>query len=135
MGKVLHGREMEVCVLFGPEQPSFPRRQHASSFQRIAPLFKTKMDRLGINWEGQTLIGIVSVLRQDEGGIGKSIPDARKISRDPILRVEGNLEGIVDGFPNTSRVLVEYGQSLNINFSTGSGSENPSLWTGKDWQC
>ena len=29
----------------------------------------------------------VSVLHQDEGGIGKSIPDGRKISRDP--RVEG----------------------------------------------
>ena len=27
--------------------------------------------------------GIVSVLHQDEGGIGKSIPDGRKISRDP----------------------------------------------------
>ena len=64
---------------------------------------------------------IVSVLHQDEGGIGKSIPDARKISQDP--RVEGNLEGVV---------VVEYGQSLSINFSTGSGSENPSLWAGKD---
>ena len=49
---------------------------------------------------------IVSVLHQVEGGIGKSIPDARKISRDPrdfeISRVEGNLEGRGDGFPNTS---------------------------------
>ena len=35
-------------------------------------------------------------------------------------------------FPNTSRVLVEYGHSLIINLSTVSGSENPSLWTGKD---
>ena len=43
--------------------------------------------------------------------------------------------GIGDGFPNTSRVLVEYGHSLIIRLSTGSGSENPSLWTGKDWQC
>ena len=60
----------------------------------------------------------VSVLHQDEGGIGKSIPDAR---------VEGNLEGGGDGFPNTSRVLVEYGHSLIINLSTGSGSENPSV--------
>ena len=49
-----------------------------------------------------------------------------------ISRVEGNLEGGGDGFPNTFRVLVEHGQSLSINFSTGSGSENPSLWTGKD---
>ena len=40
---------------------------------------------------------IVSVLHQDEGGIGKSIPDARKISRDPRdfprAKPEGNLEG------------------------------------------
>ena len=43
--------------------------------------------------------------------------------------------GVGDGFPNTSRVLVEYGHSLIIRLSTGSGSENPSLWTGKDWQC
>ena len=79
---------------------------------------------------------IVSVLHQDEGGIGKSIPDARKISRDPRdfprAKPEGNLEGRGDGFPNNSRVLVEDGHSLIINFSTGSGSGNPSLWTGKD---
>ena len=31
-----------------------------------------------------------------------------------ILRVEGNLEGGGDGFPNTSRVLVEHGHSLII---------------------
>ena len=40
---------------------------------------------------------IVSVLHQDEGGIGKSIPDGRKISRDPRdfprAKPEGNLEG------------------------------------------
>ena len=60
---------------------------------------------------------IVSVLRQDKGGIGK---------------VEGNLEGGGDGFPDTSRVLVEYGHSLIIKLSTGSASANPSLQTGKD---
>ena len=58
------------------------------------------------------------MLHQDEGGIGKSIPETREISRGrsprEILRVEGNLEGGGDGFPNTSRVLVEYGQSLSI---------------------
>ena len=53
-----------------------------------------------------------SVLHQYEGGIGKSIPDAqeiseiRKISRGgsprEILRVEGNLEGRGDEFPNNS---------------------------------
>ena len=63
-------------------------------------------------------------------------PETREISRGrsprEISRVEGNLEGRGDGFPNTSRVLVEHGQSLSINFSTGSRSENPSLWTGKD---
>ena len=43
------------------------------------------------------IVCIVSVLHQDEGGIGKSIPDARKISRDPRdfprAKPEGNLEG------------------------------------------
>ena len=32
-------------------------------------------------------------------------------------------------------LLVENRHSLIINLSTGSGSENPSLWTGKEWQC
>ena len=40
---------------------------------------------------------IGSVLHQDEGGIGKSIPDAQEISQDPIdfprAKSEGNLEG------------------------------------------
>ena len=62
-------------------------------------------------------------------------PETREISRGrspkEISRVEGNLEGRGDGFPNTFRVLVEHGQSLSINFSTGSGSGNPSLWCGQ----
>ena len=37
-------------------------------------------------------ICIVSVLHQDEGGIGKSIPDARKISRDPRPESRGSRE-------------------------------------------
>ena len=41
---------------------------------------------------------IVSVLHQNEGGIGKSIPDAQEISRDPRdfprAKPEGNLEGL-----------------------------------------
>ena len=41
--------------------------------------------------------GTVSVLHQNEGGIGKSIPDAQEISRDPRdfprAKPEGNLEG------------------------------------------
>ena len=45
--------------------------------------------------------------------------------------VLGNLEGGGDGFPNSSRVLVEYGHSPIINLS----AENPSLWVGKDWHC
>ena len=45
--------------------------------------------------------------------------------------VLGNLEGRGDGFPNNSRVLVEDGHSLIINFSTGSGSGNPSFWAGE----
>ena len=59
-------------------------------------------------------------------------PETRKILKGRGSRVGGNLEGGGDGFPNTSRVSVEYGHSLIINLSTGSGSENPSLWTGKD---
>ena len=46
-----------------------------------------------------TLNCIVSVLHQNEGGIGKSIPDAQEISRDPRdfprAKPEGNLEGLV----------------------------------------
>ena len=61
---------------------------------------------------------IVSVLYQNEGF--------------KIYRVSGNLSAVEDGFPNTSRVLVEHGHSLTINLSTGSGSENPSMWPGKD---
>ena len=52
----------------------------------------------------------MSVLHQKSGGIGKSIPSALEISLDPQdSRVSGNLLGVGDGFPNTSRVLVEYG--------------------------
>ena len=64
---------------------------------------------------------IVSVLHQDEGGIGKSIPDARKISQDPRdfprAKPEGNLSGlgVGDGFPNTSLVLVEHGYNLSAS--------------------
>ena len=59
----------------------------------------------------------------------KRFPDTREISRGrspcEISRVEGNIEGEGDGFPNSSRVLVEYGHSFIINFCTGSGLENP----------
>ena len=52
---------------------------------------------------------IVSVLHQNKRGIGKSMPDAQKISRDPRdSRVKGNLVGQGVGFPNTFLVLVEY---------------------------
>ena len=57
------------------------------------------------------LIWNVFVLHKNEGGIGKSIPDAR----------EGNLEFWWS---------TDYGHSLTINLSTGSGSGNPSLWAG-----
>ena len=49
-----------------------------------------------------------------------------------ISRVEGNLEGGGDGFPNTSRVLMEYGHSPHHQSIYSDGSGNPSLWTGKD---
>ena len=57
----------------------------------------------------------MSVLHQNFGGIGKSIPSALEISLDPrdfpqeISRVSGNLLAVADGFPNTSLVLVEHG--------------------------
>ena len=57
----------------------------------------------------------MSVLHQNSGVIGKSIPSALKISLDPrdfpreISRVSGNLLGVGDGFPNSSLVLVEHG--------------------------
>ena len=67
----------------------------------------------------------------------KRFLDLREISRGrsprEISRVEGNLEGGGDGFPNTSRVLVEYGHSPHHQFIYRDGSENPSLWAGKDW--
>ena len=58
--------------------------------------------------------------------------DFMRPERFPEGEARGKSRG--DGFPNTSLVLVEYGHSLIINISTGSGSENPSLWRGKDWQ-
>jgi len=54
------------------------------------------------------------VLHQYEKRIEKSIPDARYFST---ARPKENLEVGRDGFPNTSRVLVEYKHSL-INIST-----------------
>ena len=59
-----------------------------------------------------------------------------------ISRVSGNLPGLGKSLGRQgwiSQYLPRFGgariQSLSINFSTGSGSENPSLWAGKDWQC
>ena len=58
---------------------------------------------------------IVSVLPQNKVDIGNSIPDTQEISRDPgdfpWANIEENLEDRGDGFPNISRVLVEYGHS------------------------
>ena len=78
----------------------------------------------------------VSVLHQNEGGIGKFIPDAQAISRDPreISRVEGNLEGRGGGFPNTSLVWMVHGYNDFLKYDLwrfwhfgvkqGSGEEN-----------
>ena len=61
----------------------------------------------------------MSVLHQNSGGIGKSIPSALEISLGlhprEISQVSGNLLGVGDGFPNTSLVLVEYGYNANTN--------------------
>ena len=64
------------------------------------------LKRLKVHDSGFHLRVIVSVLHQNEGGIGKSIPDAQEISRDP------------REFPNTSLVLVEHGYNVDI---VGSG--------------
>ena len=73
---------------------------------------------------------IVSVLHQNSE-IHPQRP--RDFLRPERSWVSGNLSAVGDGFPITSRVLVEYGHSLIINISTGSGTGNPSLW--EDWQC
>ena len=56
-----------------------------------------KKNHLRMDLALQRYLRVVSVLHQDEGGIGKSIPDARKISPDPRdfprAKPEGNLEG------------------------------------------
>ena len=50
------------------------------------------------------------LLHQNLGDFGKSIPSALEISLDPRdFPREINLSGVVDGFPNTSLVLVEHG--------------------------
>ena len=60
------------------------------------------------------------MLHQNEGGIGKSIPDPQEISWNPrdfpreILKVEGNLMGGGDGFPNNLLVLVEHRFNLDM---------------------
>ena len=64
---------------------------------------------------------IVSSLHQNEGGIGKYIPDAQEISRDLILRAEGNLEGL--DFP-----FYHHLQGIGFNIVI-----NPSLFTGMEF--
>ena len=60
----------------------------------------------------------MSVLHQNSGGIGKSIPSALEISLGlrprEISWVSGNLLGMGDGFPNTSLVLVEHGYNQTL---------------------
>ena len=82
--------------------------------------------------------GIVSVLHQDEGGIGKSIPDVQEISRDPNdfprAKPEGNLEGRgkfwgAEGmdFPVPPEFWWSTDILLIINPIPKDGSGNPSL--------
>ena len=67
----------------------------------------------------------VNVFGCQLGGIGKSIPFTLEISLwlrpREISRVSGNLLGLGDGFPNTSRVLILI--LLIINPSTGMDQE------------
>ena len=63
-----------------------------------------------------------------------------KPERFPVAKPEGNLKGREksqgrgDGFPNTSRVLVENGHSIIINLSIVSVKINPSLLMMKEWE-
>ena len=78
----------------------------------------------------------VYVLHQNEGVFGKSIPDDQEISRYPRYfpraKPEGNHEGRGDGFPKTSRVLVDYRHSPHhqsiyaVDSFYRDGSRNPS---------
>ena len=58
----------------------------------------------------------LSVLHQNSGGIGKSIPSALQISLNPRdfsrASPSGNLSGVGDGFPNTSLALVGHGYNI-----------------------
>ena len=64
----------------------------------------------------------LSVLHQNSGGIGKSIPSRFPSTLEislglrprEISRVSGNLSGVGDGFPNTSLVLVEHGYNPTL---------------------
>ena len=70
---------------------------------------------------------IVSVLYQNEGGVGKSIPDAQEISRDlrdvPKAQPEANLAGRGVDFPITPGF---WWSTANYS-SSGSARDNPSL--------
>ena len=57
----------------------------------------------------------MSVLHQDWGGIGKSIPSALKISLDP-RDFPREILGVGDGFSNPSFLLVEHGYNLMCEF-------------------
>ena len=79
---------------------------------------------LTLGWRiGHGLHWIGSVLHQDKGGIGKSIPDAQEISRDPkdfpreILREISSAEGMdflpsFDGVRSSSTVLKGMDQEI-----------------------
>ncbi len=62
---------------------------------------------------------IVSSLHQNEGGIGKHIPDAQEISRDLILRAEGNLEGLDLPFYHHLQGRIGFNTVRNPSRSTG----------------
>ena len=104
-------RQYQVCMIFS--SLTYPRSCEHLSVNLSVFLLWSSLSAVLIK------LCIGSVLHQDEGGIGESIPDAQEISRDPKdfprAKPEGNLEGRGDGFPNNSRVLVEDGHSLNIN--------------------
>ena len=70
---------------------------------------------------------IVSVLHQNEGGIGKSTPDAQEISRDPrdVPRVQP--EGHLEGRGKSRGQIPIFGGVRPFYSSSGSARENPSL--------
>ena len=106
ISKHLRGRFRSVC----PRVRDSHHQQGRIDFNTVDRIFWSTPRRM-IDDER------MSVLHQNSGGIGKSIPSALEISLDPRdfprASPSGNLSGVGDGFPNTSLVLVEHGYNTS----------------------